>query len=139
VTLTEAMQLASAKDRIALQYPTDYKDIFDFAVLRYNCTLLKWGNHHWAAVAVYADLLSHYPDSHIERKYGDRYSQMVVSMMSQLSNALSKAESPEHTLPLLYSLDQEFKSKGVNPGTMADITVATVLTAFLEDVIIKSS
>ena len=38
-------------------------------------------------------------------------------------------------LPLLYSLDQELKSKGVNPGTMADMTVATVLTVFLEDVI----
>jgi triphosphoribosyl-dephospho-CoA synthase len=99
----------------------------------------KWGNQGWAAVSVYTELLCQFPDSHIERKYGDRYSQMVVSMMSQLSNALSKAESPEHTLPLLYSLDQEFKSKGVNPGTMADITVATVLTAFLEDVIIKSS
>jgi triphosphoribosyl-dephospho-CoA synthase len=139
VSLTEAMRLASAKDRIALQYVTDYQDIFDFAVLIYYNAASKWGNQGWAAVSVYTELLCQFPDSHIERKYGDRYSQMVVSMMSQLSNALSKAESPEHTLPLLYSLDQEFKSKGVNPGTMADITVATVLTAFLEDVIIKSS
>ncbi|MDD2660864.1 MAG: triphosphoribosyl-dephospho-CoA synthase [Methylococcales bacterium] len=40
---------------------------------------------------------------------------------------------------MLYSLDQELKSKGLNPGTMADMTVATVLTVFLEDVINKSS
>jgi triphosphoribosyl-dephospho-CoA synthase len=93
----------------------------------------KWGNQGWAAVSVYAGLLCQFPDSHIERKYGDQYSEMLASKMSHLSNELSKAESPEHTLPLLYSLDQELKSRGINPGTMADMTVATVLTVFLED------
>ena len=135
VTLTEAMRLSSAKDRIALQYITDYRDIFDFAVAIHYNAVRKWGNQEWAAVSVYAGLLSQFPDSHIERKYGSRYSEMVAGKMSQLSNELSKTERPEHTLPLLYSLDQEFKSKGLNPGTMADMTVATVLTVFLEDVI----
>jgi triphosphoribosyl-dephospho-CoA synthase len=135
VTLTEAMRLSSAKDRIALQYITDYRDIFDFAVpIHYNA-VRKWGNQEWAAVSVYAGLLSQFPDSHIERKYGNQYSEMVAAKMAQLSNELSTVESPEHTLPLLYSLDQALKSKGLNPGTMADMTVATVLTVFLEDVI----
>jgi len=132
VTLTEAMSLASSKDRIGLQYLTDYKDIFDFAVLRYNHTLLKWGNHHWAAVAVYADLLSHYPDSHIERKYGDQYTEMVASRMIQLNNELSATENPDLLMPLLHSMDQELKAQRINPGTTADMTVATVLTVFLD-------
>jgi triphosphoribosyl-dephospho-CoA synthase len=135
VTLRQAMQLASSKDRIALQYLTDYKDIFDFTVLRYNHTLLKWDNHSWAAVAVYADLLSHYPDSHIERKYGDQYTEMVASRMIQLSNELSNTDNPDLIVPLLHNIDQELKSKRVNPGTTADITVATVLTVFLENFI----
>jgi triphosphoribosyl-dephospho-CoA synthase len=135
VTLTQAMQLASSKDRVAHQYLTDYKDIFDFTVLRYNRTLLKWGNHSWAAVAVYADLLSQYPDSHIERKYGDQYTEMVASWMIQLSNALSNTDNPDLIMPLLHNIDQELKSKRVNPGTTADITVATVLTVFLENFI----
>jgi triphosphoribosyl-dephospho-CoA synthase len=135
VSLTEAMRLASAKDRIALQYVTDYQDIFDFAALIYYTTVSKWGNQGWAALSVYAGLLSRFPDSHIERKYGDRYSEMVADRMSRLSNALTQAENPEHLMPLLYSMDREFKSQGVNPGTMADMTVATVLAVFLEDVI----
>lgn len=139
VTLTEAMSLASSKDRIALQYITNYKDIFDFAVLRYNRTLLKWGNHHWAAVAVYADLLSHYPDSHIERKYGDQYTEMVASRMIQLSNELSNTEHPDLILPLLHSIDQELKAQRINPGTTADMTVTTVLTVFLQDFISNNS
>jgi triphosphoribosyl-dephospho-CoA synthase len=135
VNLAEAMRLSSAKDRIALQYVTDYQDIFDFAVLKYYDTMDKWGNHCWAAVSVYAGLLGQFPDSHIERKYGAQHSALVTSKMSQLSNELTKAEYPEHLLPLLYSMDLELKSRGVNPGTMADMTVATVLTVFLEDVL----
>ncbi len=135
VNLAEAMRLASARDRIALQYITGYQDIFDFAVLIYYNAMSKWGRQDWAAVSVYAGLLGQFPDSHIERKYGNQYSEMLAGKMSQLSDELSKAESPEHTLPLLYSMDQELKSRGVNPGTMADMTVATVLTVLLEDVI----
>ena len=136
VSLTEAMRLASAKDRIALQYVTDYKDIFDFTVLIYYNAMSKWGSQDWAAVSVYADLLRQFPDSHIERKYGDQHSEMVASMMTLLSEELSKTTNPERIVPLLSSMDQELKFKGVNPGTAADITVATVLTVFLEDLLI---
>ncbi|WP_442499408.1 triphosphoribosyl-dephospho-CoA synthase [Methylobacter sp. sgz302048] len=137
VTLTEAMKIASAKDRIALQYVTDYKDIFDFSVLRYNVVFDRWGDRNWAAVAVYADLLSRFPDSHIERKYGNRYSEMVATRMALVSEELSKTDDPEQLKPLLYRIDQEFKLNGINPGTTADLTVATVLTIFLEDLIGK--
>jgi triphosphoribosyl-dephospho-CoA synthase len=136
VTLTEAMQLAAAKDRIALQYVTDYKDIFDFTVLIYYNAMSKWGDQGWAVVSVYADLLRQFPDSHIERKYGDQHSEMVASKMTLLSEELSKTNNPERVMPLLYSMDQELKSRGVNPGTAADITVATVLTVFLEDLLV---
>ena len=135
VNLAEAMRLASAKDRIALQYMTGYQDIFDFAVLIHYNALSKWGDQEWAAVSVYVGLLCQFPDSHIERKYGNKYSEMLVAEMSHLRDELSKAKRPEHTLPLLYSIDHAFKSKGINPGTMADLTVATVLTVFLEEVI----
>lgn len=131
INLQQAMRLASDKDRIALQYITDYKDIFDFAVLRYNSTLLKWNNHAWAAVAVYAELLSHTPDSHIERKYGSQYSEMVAHRMMQLNQALSDTEHPDTLMPLLHDIDMAFKSKGINPGTTADLVVTTALTALL--------
>jgi triphosphoribosyl-dephospho-CoA synthase len=80
-------------------------------------------------------LLSRIPDSHIERKYGDRYSGMVAARMALLGIELEKADDPEQILPLLHQLDQEFKSQGINPGTTADLTVATVFTVFLQDVL----
>lgn len=135
VTLTEAMKIAAAKDRIALQYATDYKDIFEFSVLRYNAHFTRWGDRNWAAVAVFAALLSQFPDSHIERKFGDKHSELVAARMVLLSEEFSKTDNPERLKPLLYRIDREFKFNGINPGTTADLTVATVLTVFLEDLI----
>ena len=132
VTLQAAMYLSSSKDRIALQYVSDYKDIFDLGVFSYTCAFNRWGKQSWAAVAVYANLLSQFPDSHIERKFGSRYSARVATMMRELSDKLRIVNDPEQVKPLLYQMDAELKSHGLNPGTSADLTVATVLTAFLE-------
>ncbi len=132
VTLQAAMQLACNKDRIALQYVSDYKDIFDLGVLSYTCAFNRWGERSWAAVAVYADLLSQFPDSHIERKFGSRYSARVATVMQELSDKLQNINDPEQVKPLLYQIDAELKSHGLNPGTSADLTVTTVLTVFLE-------
>jgi triphosphoribosyl-dephospho-CoA synthase len=133
VSLLEAMQIASAKDRIALQYVADYKDIFNFLIFRYNSGLNRWGDRNWAAVWAYAEMLSQFPDSHIERKYGNQYSEIVATQMARLSEELSKTDNPEQIKPLLFSLDQELKHCGINPGTTADMIVATVFTAFLQD------
>ena len=132
ITLQAAMRLSSDKDRIALQDVSDYKDIFDLGVLSYTYSFNRWGEQNWAAVAVYADLLSQFPDSHIERKFGSRYSVRVATMMNELSNKLRIINDPKQVKPLLYQMDAELKSHGLNPGTSADLTVATVLAVFLE-------
>lgn len=135
VTLTEAMRLASDKDRIALQYLTGYQDIFDFSLPAYYNGINKWVSDCWAAVAVYAGLLCKFSDSHIERKYGSQHSQWVTEAMLTLNAELACTASPGQLMPLLYRMDGDFKSRGINPGTTADLTVATVLTALLENII----
>lgn len=135
VTLLQAMNLASAKDRIALQYSSDYKDVFDFAIFMYNDFMAKWGRRCWATVAIYAGLLSQFPDSHIVRKFGNLHTEMVAEQMILLSKELTRTDNPELIMPLLHQIDQELKSKGLNPGTTADMTVATVLAVFLQDYI----
>jgi len=133
VNLQQAMQIASPKDRIALQYVTNYQDIFDFSITLYYNSRTRWGDPNWAGVAVYLALLSRFPDSHIERKYGNQYSEMVAAKMAMLNDELSKTDSPERIKSMFYRIDRELKSIGVNPGTTADLTVATVFTAFLEE------
>lgn len=131
ITLRDAMQISSHKDRIALQYITGFKDVFDFGVLRYNAGFNRWGKQEWAAVWVYTGLLSLYPDSHIERKYGEQYSELVITRMLALDNALADSSKPELLMTLFADVDREFKLKGINPGTSADLTVATILAVLL--------
>lgn len=132
VTLKAAMAMAGDKDRIALQYLTAYKDIFDFAMPTYYNAMNMWQAKSWSAVAVYVRLLSEFPDSHIERKYGKQHSQMIKQTMAQLSRALA-TPTPELAMPLLQQIDQELKAKRINPGTTADMTVATLLAALLQE------
>ncbi len=132
VTLTQAMAIAMDKDRIARQFITNYKDIFDFSVLRYNTALVKFDDQAWAAVAVFTGLLRRFPDSHIERKYGDKYSGWVCKQITTVDDALLDTASPEQLLPMLHEVDRQFKAKDINPGTTADLTVATVLISLME-------
>lgn len=132
VTLLEAMGIASKKDRIAKQYTTNYKDIFDFAVLRYNNAFVKFDDQIWTVSAVFTGLLSRFPDSHIERKYGDKYSGWVRKQITTVDDALLNTRNPEQLLPMLHEVDRAFKDKGINPGTTADLTVATVLIILME-------
>ncbi len=132
VTLLQAMEIAADKDRIALQYTNSFKDIFDFAVMEYNRAFVLSGESGWAALTVFAEMLSRFPDSHIERKYGKQYSEWIADEMALLCKAMKAANKLEDVLPMLYSIDKTFKAKKINPGTTADMTVATVLVALLE-------
>jgi triphosphoribosyl-dephospho-CoA synthase len=135
VTLTQAMQLAGDRDRIALQFTTNYKDIFDFLVLRYNTAFNRWGDAEWSAVAVYVAMLATYPDSHIERKYGNLHTKTVMDKMALVDDKLSQTDRPEQMESYLRKIDSEFKSAGINPGTAADFTVVTVLAVQLEQLL----
>jgi triphosphoribosyl-dephospho-CoA synthase len=132
ISLKAAMQLASEKDRIALQYLTDYEDIFDLAIPTYYNGANIWQSKSWSAVMVYTTMLSQFPDSHIERKYGEQYSAMIKQTMAQLNHELA-ISTPEQILPLLYKIDAELKAKRINPGTTADMTVATLLAVLLQE------
>lgn len=131
VTLTEAMALAARRDRIAFQYINNYADIFDFAVPRFHTSRGRSRDESWAAVEIYAGLLRRIPDSHIERKFGDRFTRMVADRMAFVEESLSATDQPEHCLQLLWDVDVQFKAIGLNPGTTADLTVASLLAVRL--------
>ena len=138
ITLTAAMKIAENKDRIALQYTTNFKDIFDFAILRYNDSFKQWGDLNWSAVASYSALLSKYPDSHIERKHGCQYTQKVQKQMLLVHKLLLNTDKPQQYENRLYEIDKKFKHAGINPGTTADLTVATIFV-FLAQNMLRNS
>jgi triphosphoribosyl-dephospho-CoA synthase len=132
VTLAEAMRLASGRDRIALQYVSGFADVFGVALPAYRAALAKGWDESWAAVAAFVALLRRFPDSHVERKFGVCFNALIRDRMTRVDAALSTSTAPESLEPLLRDVDAEFKSLGVNPGTSADLTVASLLAARLD-------
>ena len=134
VTLQEAMFIASDKDLIARQYVSDFREIFDFTILEYNEKSDL--NHDLAHIAVllYTKFLEKYPDSHIQRKFGAIYNTEISEKMSVMHQMLQSGHF-SHYMQELHELDAWFKTNKINPGTTADLIVATFVTVFLEQLI----
>ncbi len=133
VTLLEAMREASSRDRIARQYVTDFEDVFGWGTMVAREALARWGDWEWAAVSVYLAFLARYPDSHVTRKHGEELAGAVTREARGAARALSNACSPGDAMPVLAAFDQSLKARAVNPGTSADLTVATLIAMKLEE------
>ncbi len=132
VTLLEAMQMSAQHDRIAFQYANQYEDIFDHNLPIYRQYLAQWGSRQWAVTAVFLNQWLRVPDTLIIRKKGLLKAQEISDMIAPLANRVLASRDPTDHVSDLLSLDNELKQAGINPGTTADITVATVFVAMLE-------
>lgn len=133
--LIEVMVHASDRDQIARQYVTGYSDLFDFALPRLHSFQDRWQSKEWATTALFLSLLAHFPDTHIRRKSG-LYKAVAISLhATELLNGMFQVEMPEHYQLRLLQADNEFKREGVNPGTSADLTVATLFISYLESML----
>ena len=133
VTLREAMGEASTRDRIAHQYVTDYRDIFETGLPALEDGIARGLNREWAAVIVYLTFLARYPDSHVARKHGGEVAASVSLQARDLSQALGRAGDPAQEMSELEAFDRQLKARSINPGTSADMTVATLVAMDLED------
>ncbi len=132
VTLLEAMKLAKNHDRVAYNYTFSYEDIYERAIPGYYNGVYRWDDERWATVAVFVTLLRQIPDTHIERKHGKRFTRMIQAEMGRLERALLKTAEPEEIASEIRRIDTRFKKAGINPGTTADLTVASLLAVRLE-------
>jgi len=126
-TLQEAMQASAVRDFIGQQYANGFLQVFDEGVPHFEAALLRWGRPAWATTSLYLYWLSQYPDSHIVRKYDTSIAMTVQNEAHVHHQALEALDNPKHYLPQLLAFDQSLKSRGINPGTSADLTVATLL------------
>ncbi len=132
ITLLQAMQLSAERDRIAYQYAHDYIDIFEVNLAIYNDYLKRWGSPEWAATAVYLSQLTRVPDSLICRKYSVLKAQEISDMIAPLAAQVLASQDPVVFENRLLSIDGHLKNIGINPGTTADLTVATLFVDMLE-------
>ncbi len=136
--LRDAMAEAADRDRIARQYVTDFEDVFDLGIERLHTAMTRWDDEAWAASHVFLEFLSHLPDSHVARKFGAGLAEELSHRAEPLAARLAKADDPRALLPALLEFDSVLKAEGLNPGTSADLTVASLFARKLEDLIEES-
>lgn len=134
VDLRAAMVLAAGRDRIAAQYANGFADLFDIALGHVPAALLGDGSDDEppspelaaAVQRLYLECLARWPDSHIVRKHGEAVAQIVMSA----AQGWRTRERPGLD-PGFAAWDATLKAAGINPGTSADLTVATLFAAGL--------
>ncbi len=72
----------------------------------------------------YLALLAAFPDSHVQRKHGPEAARRLQGEGAALDRMLRSQASPPDALERLLEVDRDFKRRGINPGTTADLTVA---------------
>jgi triphosphoribosyl-dephospho-CoA synthase len=130
-TLQQAMQQAAHQDSIARQYTNNFADVFD-GLAYYQKALVKWQRPAWAATALYLHFLSSFLDSHIVRKQGETIAKLVQNEAIEHLAEFNKAFNPKNYQSALMAFDAALKKRGLNPGTSADLTVASL---FLQAII----
>lgn len=132
ITLLEAMQMSASRDQIGYQYAHGFERIFNENILTYQHYLTLWGSMEWAASAVFMKQLRDQADSLILRKKGLLKAQEISAMIAPLADDLLASSDPNVYRSRLLSLDGHLKNIDINPGTTADLTVATLFLVLLQ-------
>lgn len=125
VSLLQAMRTAADRDRIALQYAAGYRDLFALGLpaLAEPCS---WPPA-WRTTGVYLRFLAAFADTHVVRKHGPVTAEALRRYGAQLRRRLAADGPCRRTVARLLDADRLLKRRGINPGTSADLTVASLL------------
>lgn len=134
VTLREAMVEAADRDRIARQYVTAYEDVFALGLPELAAARERQLDARWSTLAVYLAFLAAIPDTHILRKFDPATAEAVRREAADWRDAFAAAHDPAGMTEGLLRWDAALKSRGINPGTSADLTVAALFAASLSPI-----
>jgi triphosphoribosyl-dephospho-CoA synthase len=139
ITLRDAMALAAEHDSIARQYRDGYAELFELGVASAaggppEDGIGPDGLALPAAAAIvqriYLAFLASLPDSHIVRKHGAPLAHSVMRSAQPWRKRAFAGEMLDAD-PAFAAWDLELKAAGLNPGTSADLTVASLFAAAL--------
>ena len=125
--LYKAMEFAKKKDLIARQYCNGFEDIYKIGIPAYKKFYNKWGKVDWALTGVYLTFLKKFNDSHIVRNKGNKIARSIKKEAKKYYFFLKRNKNLTKIKKKLLIFDKKLKSKRINPGTTADLTVATLL------------
>jgi triphosphoribosyl-dephospho-CoA synthase len=129
VDLRTAMRAAADRDSVARQYANGYADVFDVGLPVFGRESARLAPER-AMLAAYLAYLRGWPDSHVARKHGLAVARALSVEAAHKCGRRGSADAglrPEE----IVAWDADLKSRGINPGTSADLTVVTAFIARL--------
>lgn len=135
VTLRAAMGLAAERDTVARQYVTDFADVFAIGVAGLAAAERRGSALDRATSDIYLQFLAAFPDSHVARRFGSAVAEEVRAAAASLATSLTGGTDERQRVKALLDFDASLKRRGVNPGTAADLTVASLLVRGIEPIV----
>ncbi|MDE0309678.1 MAG: triphosphoribosyl-dephospho-CoA synthase [Acidiferrobacterales bacterium] len=122
-TIREIMAFAQESDMIARQYATGFADVFQFG---FDAMAQFDSDQSESVTGLYLCYLSAYPDTHVCRQHGLAVAKEVQNEAGELCRKFQQAGLTGALFDQLLSVDTQWKQRDINPGTSADLTVATL-------------
>lgn len=135
VGLHVAMAEAAERDALALQYVSNFHDVFVTGLEALAAARQCGLKLPWPTVAVYLAFLAAFPDSHIGRKHGPAAAREIQREALEMLSIFQTRKID--CLADLLAFDRSLKSRGRNPGTSADLTVATLFADRLCNILLS--
>jgi triphosphoribosyl-dephospho-CoA synthase len=129
IDLRAAMQLAAARDRIARQFGNDFADVMEIGLPAFERFASR---PEYGMLNAYLAFLASDLDSHIVRKHGGSLAHSVTNDARHMLDVWHTSGTPPDT-DALAAWDEQLKTAGINPGTSADLAVASVFIVALAD------
>lgn len=126
------MKEAQTYDMIARQYSNGFGEIFDFGFEQIEEGTAAGLNDSDVVTKVYLAYLSRFLDTHIVRQHGKSVAGEIRKSAGQLYNEFQSVNSAEAMHQHLLRVDADWKTNDINPGTSADLTVATLFAYKIE-------
>ena len=127
IDIYSAMDAAKEWDLIALQYANGYREIVNLGIKCLQNYHNRWNSVEWSVVACYLMYMASFPDSHIRRKHGIEIAEQVRKKTVPVWERFADYDNPGAARGVLTMFDKELKESEINPGTCADLTVASLL------------
>jgi triphosphoribosyl-dephospho-CoA synthase len=125
IGLVDAMRLAARRDLVARQYVSDFAIVLGIGRRLLERDLAAGLDIEAATTWLHMTFLRRFPDSHIGRKHGARCAASVRDEARRVPDAPRA----------LKSFDRSLKKRGLNPGTTADLVVASLLAYRLTSIV----
>ena len=127
------MNEARSKDMIARQYSDGFGEIFGFGFKQIEEGATARLSDCDVVTKVYLGYLSQFPDTHIVRQHGTPIAEDIRKNAGRLYQDFQTESCAEALRERLMHADATWKANDINPGTSADLTVATIFAYAIEN------